>query len=145
MWRDHEDLRGWVVGSGGPDAPGETLGGAVLLSWCLGCHRRTLRGRRGSWGRPRSRSAGRDRCHATHFRGDRCPDGTTTSGTRGGPVSHLPRHGWDGGEPHLQGSEHSELRWVGLDRALTLPLAHPGYGELLSAVVGYGDVGKRDI
>src|SRR6266849_3349545 len=41
---------------------------------------------------------------------------------------------WDGGEPHLQSSEHSELRWVSLDRALALPLAHPGYGQLFSAV-----------
>lgn len=33
---------------------------------------------------------------------------------------------WDGGEPRLQGSEHSELRWVSLECALGLPLAHPG-------------------
>jgi 8-oxo-dGTP pyrophosphatase MutT (NUDIX family) len=51
---------------------------------------------------------------------------------------------WDGGEPRLQGSEHSELRWVGLDRALALPLAHPGYGQLFSAALGCGDVRKRD-
>ena len=51
---------------------------------------------------------------------------------------------WDGGEPRLQGSEHSELRWLGLDRALALPLAHPGYGQLFSAALGYGDARKRD-
>jgi len=52
---------------------------------------------------------------------------------------------WDGGEPRLQGSEHSELRWVSLDRALALPLAHPGYGQVFSAALGHGDVRKRDI
>jgi 8-oxo-dGTP diphosphatase len=52
---------------------------------------------------------------------------------------------WEGGEPRLQGSEHSELRWVGLDRALALPLAHPRYCQLFSATLGYGDVRKRDI
>lgn len=39
---------------------------------------------------------------------------------------------WGGGEPRLQGSEHSELRWVSLESALALPLAHPGYGELFA-------------
>jgi len=39
---------------------------------------------------------------------------------------------WGGGEPHLQGSEHSELRWMSLECALALPLAHPGYGELFT-------------
>ena len=39
------------------------------------------------------------------------------------------------GEPQLQGSEHSELRWVNLDEALSLPLAHPEYGQLFRAVL----------
>jgi 8-oxo-dGTP diphosphatase len=47
---------------------------------------------------------------------------------------------WDGGEPRLQGSEHSELVWVSLDRALALPLAHSGYSELFREVLGRGDV-----
>jgi hypothetical protein len=42
---------------------------------------------------------------------------------------------WGGGEPHLQGSEHSELRWVRLERALALLLAHPGYGELFTTAL----------
>ena len=52
---------------------------------------------------------------------------------------------WGGGEPRLQGSEHSELRWVSLECALALPLAHPGYGQLFSAAMGLGDEHKRDI
>jgi len=40
---------------------------------------------------------------------------------------------WTGGEPRLRGSEHSELRWVTVEHALALPLAHPGYGELFRA------------
>jgi 8-oxo-dGTP diphosphatase len=43
---------------------------------------------------------------------------------------------WDGGEPRLRGTEHSDLRWLTLDQALALPLAHPGYGELFRAVLG---------
>jgi 8-oxo-dGTP pyrophosphatase MutT (NUDIX family) len=41
---------------------------------------------------------------------------------------------WAGGEPRLQNSEHSELRWVDLDHAMALPLAHPGYGQLFSTI-----------
>lgn len=52
---------------------------------------------------------------------------------------------WDGGEPRLLGPEHSELRWVSLDRALALPLAHPAYGQIFSLAVGQGDVRRRDI
>jgi 8-oxo-dGTP diphosphatase len=37
---------------------------------------------------------------------------------------------WDGGEPRLVGTEHSELRWMSVADALTLRLAHPGYREL---------------
>jgi 8-oxo-dGTP diphosphatase len=48
---------------------------------------------------------------------------------------------WGGGEPRLQGSEHSELRWVSLECALALPLAHPEYGGLISAALAH----KRDI
>jgi len=44
--------------------------------------------------------------------------------------------GWGDAEPRLQGSEHAELRWVSLECALALPLAHPGYGALFSAVLG---------
>ena len=39
------------------------------------------------------------------------------------------------GEPRLQNSEHCELRWVNLDHALALQLAHPAYGRLFSAVL----------
>jgi 8-oxo-dGTP diphosphatase len=42
---------------------------------------------------------------------------------------------WEGGEPCLQNSEHSELRWFNLDRALALPLAHPAYSQLFSAIL----------
>jgi len=52
---------------------------------------------------------------------------------------------WGGGEPRLQGSEHSELRWVSLECALALPLAHSGYGQVFSAALGHGDESKRDI
>jgi 8-oxo-dGTP diphosphatase len=43
---------------------------------------------------------------------------------------------WTGGEPRLTGAEHSELRWVSLDEALALPLAHPDYGALFRSVLG---------
>ena len=49
---------------------------------------------------------------------------------------------WGGGEPRLRGSEHSELRWVNLEGALGLPLAHPGYGELFSTALAHGDERK---
>ena len=52
---------------------------------------------------------------------------------------------WGGGEPRLQGSEHSELRWVSLECALAFPLAHPGYGGLFSTVLGRGDERKQGI
>jgi 8-oxo-dGTP diphosphatase len=39
------------------------------------------------------------------------------------------------GEPRLRGPEHSDLRWLTLDQALALPLAHPGYGELFAAAL----------
>ena len=42
---------------------------------------------------------------------------------------------WAGGEPRLRGPEHSDLRWLTLDQALALPLAHPGYGELFTATL----------
>jgi 8-oxo-dGTP diphosphatase len=42
---------------------------------------------------------------------------------------------WDGAEPRLLGSEHSELRWLRLDEALSLPLAHPGYGAMFRDVL----------
>ena len=37
---------------------------------------------------------------------------------------------WDG-EPAIRNGEHSELRWLGLECALELPLAHPEAGRLL--------------
>lgn len=39
------------------------------------------------------------------------------------------------GDPCLRGSEHSELCWLSLEGALALPLAHPGYAELLTAIL----------
>jgi 8-oxo-dGTP diphosphatase len=36
---------------------------------------------------------------------------------------------WEGGEPRILGSEHSELGWFSLNQAVALPLAHPGYGQ----------------
>jgi len=39
------------------------------------------------------------------------------------------------GVPRLRNAEHSELRWVTLDEALTLPLAHPDYVRLFPAVL----------
>ena len=43
---------------------------------------------------------------------------------------------WGDGEPRLRGSEHSELRWLSLEQALALPLAHPGYAELFRSTLG---------
>jgi hypothetical protein len=37
--------------------------------------------------------------------------------------------------PRLRNAEHSELRWMTLDEALTLPLAHPDYVRLFPAVL----------
>ena len=45
---------------------------------------------------------------------------------------------WDGGEPGPRGPEHSDLRWLPLDRALALPLAHPAYAELFAAALERG-------
>jgi 8-oxo-dGTP pyrophosphatase MutT (NUDIX family) len=42
---------------------------------------------------------------------------------------------WAGGEPRVRGPEHSDLRWLALDQALALPLAHPGYAELFTATL----------
>ena len=52
---------------------------------------------------------------------------------------------WDGGGPHLLGSEHSELRWLSLANALALPLAHPGYVDLFRAVLSRDGVREGDI
>ena len=52
---------------------------------------------------------------------------------------------WDDIEPQLLGAEHSQLRWLTLDRALALPLAHPEYGKLFQAVLGRGNAHGRDI
>ena len=42
--------------------------------------------------------------------------------------------GWEGAGPTMQGNEHSEIRWFSAAEAVTLPLAHPGYVELLSGL-----------
>lgn len=42
--------------------------------------------------------------------------------------------GWTG-EPQLHGVEHSELRWVRLDEARSLVLAHPDYLQLFRAAL----------
>ena len=39
------------------------------------------------------------------------------------------------GEPRLRGPEHSELRWLSLEQALILPLAHPEYPALFRSVL----------
>jgi 8-oxo-dGTP pyrophosphatase MutT (NUDIX family) len=52
---------------------------------------------------------------------------------------------WGGGEPRLLGSEHSDLRWVNLDEALLLPLAHPAYDELFRRVLRRSDSSEREI
>ena len=52
---------------------------------------------------------------------------------------------WDGGEPRLLGSEHSELRWLSPEKALALPLAHPGYGDLFRAILSRDGVREEDI
>ena len=41
---------------------------------------------------------------------------------------------WDGPE-RLLGAEHSELRWLRLDEALRLPLAHPDYAAVFRGVL----------
>jgi hypothetical protein len=43
------------------------------------------------------------------------------------------------------GAEHSQLRWLTLNRALALPLAHPGYGNLFQAVLGPGNARGQNI
>jgi ADP-ribose pyrophosphatase YjhB (NUDIX family) len=48
------------------------------------------------------------------------------------------------GEPRLLGNERSELRWLGLDDALALPLAHASYGDLFSKALGHGRADNRD-
>jgi len=52
---------------------------------------------------------------------------------------------WDGAEPRLLGSEHSELRWLSLDDALALPLAHSAYGSVFQVALGRRGAPKRDI
>jgi 8-oxo-dGTP diphosphatase len=50
--------------------------------------------------------------------------------------------GW-AGDPQLQGSEHSELRWANLNEALSLPLAHLAYSQLFRAVLASVGEGGR--
>ena len=52
---------------------------------------------------------------------------------------------WDGGEPRLRGPEHSELRWVSLEEALALPLAHPGYADLFRTILSCNRAREGDI
>jgi len=52
---------------------------------------------------------------------------------------------WGGGQPRLRDSEHSEVRWLGLDDALALPLAHPEYSALFRSVLGREGVRGRDV
>jgi 8-oxo-dGTP diphosphatase len=52
---------------------------------------------------------------------------------------------WGGGQPRLRGSEHSDVRWLGLDDALALPLAHPGYSALFRSVLGRDGVRAKDV
>jgi 8-oxo-dGTP diphosphatase len=42
---------------------------------------------------------------------------------------------WSGGEPRRLGAEHSDLRWLTLERALMLPLAHPDYPRVLEGCI----------
>jgi len=49
------------------------------------------------------------------------------------------------GEPRLLNAEHSELRWLSLDQALVLSLAHPRYGQLFRAVLEGRSQPNRDI
>jgi 8-oxo-dGTP diphosphatase len=52
---------------------------------------------------------------------------------------------WGGGEPRLRGAEHSEVRWLHLDDALVLPLAHPEYSVLFRSVLGREAVRAKDV
>lgn len=72
---------------------------------------------------PSFEKGGRDRCDAAYFRG-------ITVLAEPQPVEHGEARyhivlvtASGGGEPRLRGSEHSELRWVSIDRALAIPLA----------------------
>ncbi len=43
---------------------------------------------------------------------------------------------WDGGEPGLPGDEHTELRWLDIATACSLPeLATPGYRSIFQSLV----------
>jgi 8-oxo-dGTP diphosphatase len=46
------------------------------------------------------------------------------------------------GAPRLANREHSELRWVKLDEALSLPLAHPDYWRLFRTILEAPDSGS---
>jgi hypothetical protein len=49
------------------------------------------------------------------------------------------------GEPRLRNAEHSALRWLALDQALALPLAHPSYSGLFQTALGRASVRNRDL
>lgn len=46
---------------------------------------------------------------------------------------------WSGGEPSMRGDEHVSIRWCRLDEALDVPLAHPGYVDLLRQILSQRD------
>ena len=52
---------------------------------------------------------------------------------------------WGGGEPRPRGAEHSEVRWLDLDDALALRLAHPEYSALFRSVLGREGVRAKDV
>ncbi len=52
---------------------------------------------------------------------------------------------WGGGEPRLRGAEHSEVRWLDLEHALALPLAHPEYSALFRSALGREGVRAKDV
>lgn len=47
------------------------------------------------------------------------------------------------GEAQVQGSEHSDVRWVSLGEALSFPLAHPDYAQLFRVVLASVGEGGR--
>jgi 8-oxo-dGTP diphosphatase len=49
------------------------------------------------------------------------------------------------GEPRLRNAEHSALRWLDLNQALALPLAHPSYSGLFQTALGRASVRNRDL
>ena len=46
------------------------------------------------------------------------------------------------GEPRIVDAEHSDLRWVTLREARTLPLAHPSYAELFRTALSHANLAE---